>query len=150
MKALNIVKKHTLGLLFCLVVLGTISTIIFAYFLNNMKNIMVYCKNDNSIIFSSENAFSKQHEFCPDCGERIEDIGIVSTESLEMKNQQTDVKSWLEEKEFSSFTVYQNRLQQLRIGGFIIAGLTFYMSIFLIFLGIAKSCQEPWFDGAAH
>ena len=112
MKALNIVKKHTLGLLFCLVILGTISAIIFAYFLNNMKNIIVYCKDDNSIIFSSENVFSEQHEFCPDCGERIEDIGIVSTGSFEMENQQKDVKSWLEEKEFSSFSAYRKAKQK--------------------------------------
>lgn len=91
------------------------------------NDVSVFCAQDNTLLFSwTRGSYNANYEkFCSTCGEKVEDVGVVSSEDCLKCNIRIDskykycpscgeevkripLKDWLKEKEFSTFEEYSD------------------------------------------
>ena len=93
--------------------------------IQSSNNISVFCSNDDELLitFNTEGIYGTRHEFCPTCGEKVEDVGLVSSgkclncnirvdskykycSSCGQEVKQIPLKDWLKREGFSTFKEY--------------------------------------------
>ena len=117
------------------------------------EELSVYCKNDEELLLSWTTGYKRtQHEFCPVCGEKTEDVGIIASEnclkciakigekskycsSCGSKVEKIYFKDWIKEKGFSSFDEYDKdyaNKKDVRTTEIILAAFSWIIPICLI------------------
>lgn len=117
------------------------------------EELSVYCKNDEELLLSWITGYKRtQHEFCPVCGEKTEDVGIIASEnclkcnakigekskycsSCGSKVEKIYFKDWIKEKGFSSFDEYDKdyaNKKDVRTTEIILAAFSWIIPICLI------------------
>ena len=123
--------QNTIIVVAGIIIVACILTVIHSFVklgdtLEKEPNMKILCENDNEVLYYWWNGFSiTNYDFCPKCGGKLEEVGIVNLESCIKCNTEINKKDkycsscgtenkkqkanrWLKEKECTSFNECKN------------------------------------------
>ena len=126
---------------------------------------LIICKNDNENLYLWENGISiNQHDYCPKCGESLEETGIIiplkclsCNSCVNQKDEfcsscgamieNIKLKDWLNEKEYQTFKEYVKNYQNNIIKHILLLAILVLVCFFNIMFfcesnSIAQNCVK--------